>query len=120
MLTIQVKNVHDAKHVAVWGTYDKGGFEHCKGTCPLHQYREVRLADCSTEHLQTLWTNDWLDNDYKRIVEAILDDRGKPYEIQPEYRYVVQYRVVPKLRHTIFGLRIVDEMEYRIVKRRIS
>jgi hypothetical protein len=81
MLTIKVQSLHVAKHYATWGTYGKGGWEHCKGTCSKHQRREVRLRDCTTEHLQTLWTNNWLSEDYQTIVESILDDRGEPYEL---------------------------------------
>jgi|SRR5579863_511578 hypothetical protein len=124
MVTIKVKDANIGKHFAMWGTYGKGGWEHCKGTCPEHQYREVRLMDCSTEHLQTLWTNDWLTGDYESVVEAILDDRGEPYELpesEPVYKYVVQFRRVPRLVNRAFrGLRIEYDTQYRIVKRRIS
>lgn len=38
----------------LWGTYGKGGVEHCAGTCLLHPLRWVKLADCSTDHLQAI------------------------------------------------------------------
>lgn len=38
----------------LWGTYGKGGFEHCTGLCPEHKLRFVRLGDCETEHLQAI------------------------------------------------------------------
>lgn len=78
MFTIGVKDLETAKKTAVWGTYGKNGYTHCAGHCPEHQYQEVRLIDCSTEHLQTLLTGVWLwgNQDYRVIVRAILKDRG--------------------------------------------
>lgn len=113
MFTIKTATLELAKRAASWGTYGKGGWEHCHGRCPLHQYREVRLVDCTTEHLQTLLNDGWVgeDSDYATIIRAILDDRGEPHT-KPEYVHliVLQTRV-----H--YGVR-----QYRIVveKRRIS
>lgn len=111
MFTIKVQNLEDAKRLATWGTYGKGGWDHCKGNCPLHQYQEVRLQDCSTERLQTLWTNDWLTADYDRIVESILDDRGADYELPVQPETADYFR---EFRH------FNGELQYRVVKRRKS
>ena len=63
----------EAKFETVWGTYGKDAKE------PL---RYVRLIDCSTDHLQAiLKTQPQLDFitsrgfTYRKIIQAILDDR---------------------------------------------
>ena len=61
MITVAVKDLATAKKVALWGTYGKGGFEHCRGTCGAHEYKEVRLIDCSTEHLQAILDGGYVD-----------------------------------------------------------
>lgn len=33
----------------MWGTYGKGGAEHCAGTCPEHRLVWKKLVDCDTE-----------------------------------------------------------------------
>lgn len=40
-----------------WGTFGKGGVEHCMGRCPEHQLRFKRLLDCDTDHLQMILKN---------------------------------------------------------------
>ena len=63
----------------MWGTYGKGGVEHCLGTCPLHQFRWKRLVDCETEHLQKILSNQrHVDHNptYKMSIHAILIQRG--------------------------------------------
>lgn len=64
------------KEEAEWGTYGKGGWEHCRGTCPQHQLRIVRLVDCTTDHLQAIIRMCRLPEDYFVIISSILDDRG--------------------------------------------
>lgn len=65
------------KEDAEWGTYGKGGWEHCRGTCPEHQLRIVRLVDCTTEHLQAIISGKFLvPYEYFVIISSILDDRG--------------------------------------------
>lgn len=66
-----------AKETMEWGTYGKGGFDHCKGTCPEHQLRWVLLKDCSTEHLQAIMSGKWrVPYDYQLVITGILEDRG--------------------------------------------
>lgn len=65
------------KENAIWGTYGKGGYEHCHGTCPAHPLRWVRLIDCETEHLQAIMSGKWyVPKHYVVIINSILDDRG--------------------------------------------
>ena len=79
--------VKAAKENALWGTFGKGGVEHCHGTCPKHQLRWKRLVDCSTPHLKAIlrsqrqaWQSTYVD-----IIEGILKDRGvKPAGLSPK------------------------------------
>jgi hypothetical protein len=71
-----VNSLEEAKQKVVWGTYGKGGVEHCYGRCPEHQLRWVRLIDCSTEHLLALLKFFSFEDDYSKIINSILDDRG--------------------------------------------
>jgi hypothetical protein len=66
----------------MWGTYGKGGVEHCAGTCPRHRLRVKRLADCDTEHLQMILKNQRqvYFNGYAEAIHEILIKRG----VQPE------------------------------------
>lgn len=67
-----------AKQYAQWGTFGKGGMEHCKGTCPDHQLRWVRLIDCETDHLKAILANcPHISSDYEEIIISILTDRGE-------------------------------------------
>ena len=60
----------------MWGTYGKGGLEHCNGTCPLHPLRIVRLVDCNTEHLfAILRTQLQIPPVYYYAIIAILTER---------------------------------------------
>lgn len=63
---------------AQWGTYGKGGGTHCKGTCPQHQLRWVRLVDCETPHLLAILATQYQISytQYPRIIKAILKMRG--------------------------------------------
>jgi len=38
----------------IWGTYGKGGVEHCGGRCPAHPLEWVKLEDRETSHLQAI------------------------------------------------------------------
>lgn len=81
---IEVEGLYAAKQLAMWGTYGKGGAEHCSGTCPEHPLRWKRLIDCDTEHLQAILRTQWQlwypgvagTCDYPDIIKAILKDRG--------------------------------------------
>jgi hypothetical protein len=84
MIKLAVMDMATAKKVAVWGTFGKGGFEHCRGRCSEHEYKEVRLIDCSTEHLQAILDGGYVDgvatfaramSEYRDIIESILEDR---------------------------------------------
>jgi hypothetical protein len=41
----------------LWGTYGKGGFEHCAGMCPEHQLHYKPLEECDSDHLQMILRN---------------------------------------------------------------
>ena len=63
----------------LWGTYGKGGIEHCDGTCPLHQLRWKRLEDCDTEHLQAILRTQRQVHEHpalKKVIEELLFERG--------------------------------------------
>ena len=64
----------------LWGTYGKGGVEHCAGTCPEHQLRWVRLPDCETEHLQAILRTQRIPFRYTEAIHAILIGRGETPE----------------------------------------
>jgi hypothetical protein len=72
-----VVEINTAKKVALWGTYGKNGIEHCGGRCPEHQLHYIRLADCSTEHLQAILKNQPYVSlsDYGLIIQTILKER---------------------------------------------
>ena len=77
--TIVVDTFEQAKENAVWGTFGKGGVEHCGGICPEHRLRWVKLIDCDTEHLKLLIAQRQpgiYSYGYKEIISAILKDRG--------------------------------------------
>jgi hypothetical protein len=60
----------------LWGTFGKGGAEHCAGTCPLHRLRWKRLTDCDTEHLQAILLTQQIPLHYTEAIHAILEERG--------------------------------------------
>jgi hypothetical protein len=66
----------------MWGTYGKGGVEHCAGTCPLHQLTWKKLIDCDTEHLQAILRTQYqiVDHPYTGYIHSILEERG----VRPE------------------------------------
>ena len=74
----------------LWGTYGKGGVEHCVGTCPEHQLRWKKLTDCDTDHLQAILRTQRIPPYYTEAIHAILAERGvKPdewsYEAEHEF-----------------------------------
>ena len=74
---LAIGEISRAKKLMMWGTYGKGGVEHCYGTCPEHQLRWVRLIDCSTEHLHAiLRTQSHIGHDYTRVFNTIIQDRN--------------------------------------------
>jgi hypothetical protein len=79
----------------LWGTFGKGGVEHCAGTCPEHQLRWKALTDCDTEHLQAiLRTQRHIPYRYTEAIHAILTERGvKPdefsFEAESEFLFAV-------------------------------
>lgn len=77
--TIVVAGMEAAKQAAMWGTFGKGGAEHCAGTCPEHRLRYKRLVDCDTEHLQAILRTQWqlVGHDYTYLIRSILVDRGE-------------------------------------------
>jgi hypothetical protein len=79
---ILVDGLEEAKKQATWGTYGKNGLTHCRGTCPEHQLRYVRLIDCSTEHLLAIVNSQYQikGGDYEEIILSILKDRDVKLE----------------------------------------
>ena len=68
------------KKEAHWGTFGKGGVEHCAGRCPEHQLRLKRLIDCDTDHLQMILLNQRQVEEspfLKSIIHTILLERGE-------------------------------------------
>ena len=70
------------RDTAVWGTYGKGGVEHCAGTCPLHRFAWKKLIDCDTEHLQAILRTQHqiVGHYYTDYIHSILKERG----VKPE------------------------------------
>ena len=60
----------------LWGTYGRGGVEHCAGTCPEHQLRWKKLTDCDIEHLQAILRTQRIPFRYTEAIHAILIERG--------------------------------------------
>lgn len=68
--------INRMKYTMIWGTYGKGGLQHCGGQCPDHQLRWVRLIDCSTEHLiAILTTQPHITKLHRMVIGSILADR---------------------------------------------
>lgn len=65
------------KETALWGTYGKGGAEHCAGLCPEHPLVWKLLTDCDTEHLQAiLRTQAFIRyHPYDGFIRSILKER---------------------------------------------
>lgn len=84
MSTAAITNFETLKNTMQWGTYGKGGVEHCGGQCPEHKLAWVKLVDRETEHLQAiLRTQRHIYNGagtYVEIIHSILADRG----VEPE------------------------------------
>lgn len=82
LLQIVVADLPLAKESAVWGTFGRGGYEHCRGTCKDHQLQYKKLIDCDDEHLHNLLNPQWaVPESYRTIIRSILKDRG--YEPEP-------------------------------------
>jgi hypothetical protein len=74
-----MSNVLRITRKSLWGTYGKGGFEHCAGRCPEHQLRWKPLEDCDTDHLQMILRNQRQVQscpDLKRAIHELLFERG--------------------------------------------
>lgn len=87
LANVVVASMEEAKERAVWGTFGKGGVEHCAGGCPEHQLTWKRLIDCKTEHLQAILRTQYQiqGHCYTEIIHSILKDRGvKPAKFSPE------------------------------------
>ena len=71
------RSMQHQKQNLQWGTYGKGGAEHCAGRCPLHQLTWKKLIDCDTDHLQAiLRTQHHIPLLYSVVIGSILEDRG--------------------------------------------
>lgn len=105
-VTVTVLNFEVAKREAVWGTYGKGGAEHCAGTCPEHQLRWKRLIECDTDHLQMILLNQRhvRYSNVREIIESILKDRGvepEQFSLDAEREFVKRvYANIPKTETT--------------------
>jgi len=66
------------KREMLWGTYGKGGVEHCAGNCPEHKFQWVRLIDRETDHLQAILRTQRhiLHHPCLAVIHGILADRG--------------------------------------------
>jgi hypothetical protein len=69
LFTIKVAGLDDAKNLAVWLT---------KGQDRTQPATAVRLVDCTSDHLKNIVLNKPdLSEDYLRVIESILEDRGE-------------------------------------------
>lgn len=72
-------NFKALKKTMIWGTFGKGGVEHCGGRCPLHKLEWVKLIDRESSHLQAILRTQRqiVGTDYQLAIEDILRDRGE-------------------------------------------
>lgn len=101
MSTVALSDFEIAKQEAFWGTFGKGGVEHCAGRCPLHKLQWKKLTDCDTEHLQAiLRTQRQIRyHMYTKLIESILKDRGvKPekFSFEAEQEFFEKIRLAEK------------------------
>src|ERR1700676_1127724 len=69
LVTIKVNGLDQAKQNAVWLT---------KGQDRTQPATAVRLVDCTSDHLKNIVLNKPdLTEDYLRVIESILEDRGE-------------------------------------------
>jgi hypothetical protein len=69
LVTIKVNGMTEAKANAVWLT---------KGKDRTQPATAVRLVDCTSDHLKNILINKPdLSDDYRRVIESILEDRGE-------------------------------------------
>lgn len=69
----------------LWGSYGKGGAEHCGGCCPEHRLRMKKLSECDTDHLQAILRTQqqvhyFRFRHYVEAIHEILKTRG----VEPE------------------------------------
>jgi len=85
---VDFEDFETLKKTLVWGTYGKGGVEHCAGRCPEHKLQWVKLIDRETEHLQAILRTQRqirYNRMYRGVIEGILKDRGvKPEQFSYE------------------------------------
>jgi hypothetical protein len=77
----------------LWGTYGKGGFEHCAGMCPEHQLHWKPLDECDSDHLQMILRNQRQVDEcppLKQIIHEILFERG---EVVPAFDPAAERRL---------------------------
>lgn len=78
--TLDQRYFENLKNETMWGTYGRGGVEHCAGRCPEHQLKWKKLVDCDTDHLQAiLRTQRQVDENpfIRSTIHAILIERGE-------------------------------------------
>jgi len=94
------KNFDTIKREMLWGTYGKGGVEHCAGQCPEHGLQWVRLVDRETDHLQAILRTQGQIHDHvcRVVIESILLDRG----VVPEhYSHAAEQELYRKWREAL-------------------
>jgi hypothetical protein len=66
----------------LWGTYGKGGVEHCGGLCPEHQLQWVKLEDRESSHLQAILRSQRqiVGTNYETAIHRLLTERGETPE----------------------------------------
>src|SRR5271170_770022 len=71
-------NFEIVKREMIWGTYGKGGVEHCAGHCLKHKLQWVKLIDRETSHLQAILRTQRQIQGHmcQTVIESILADRG--------------------------------------------
>jgi|SRR5579863_10177916 len=94
---VDFEDFETLKKTLVWGTYGKGGVEHCAGRCPEHKLQWVRLIDRETEHLQAILRTQRqirYHRLYRGVIEGILKDRG----VKPEqFSYEAEQELFTKM-----------------------
>lgn len=85
------------KNEMLWGTYGKGGVEHCAGRCPKHKLQWVKLVDRETSHLQAILRTQRqiINHPCLAVIHSILADRG----VKPEaFSYAAEQELFDKMR----------------------
>ncbi len=96
MSTATITDFETLKNNLMWGTYGKGGVEHCAGRCPEHKLQWVKLIERESEHLQAILRTQRqiVGTQYQHAIRSILLERG----VKPEqYSFEAEQELFRKM-----------------------